>query len=120
MSLQAHRVILSQHVDFLRELIIKDSIFLLGRRYWASRDAADPSFDKPPVKAIVIACNTATAYGLEDLRAALKRWELPVLTVGVVEAGASAVMEHIHVKIECVKQTADGELEDQNLKNMDI
>ena len=46
--------------------------------------------DKPPVKALVIACNTATAYGLDDVRAAQRRWGLPVLVVGVVEAGARA------------------------------
>ena len=81
--------------DFLRELILKDSIFLLGNRYWANRSATNPSFDKPPVKAIVIACNTATAYGLEDLRKAIEKWNLPVITVGVVEAGASAIMDEV-------------------------
>ena len=48
--------------DFLRELILRDVLFLLGRRHAQGQ--------KPPVKAIVIACNTATAYGLEDIRAA--------------------------------------------------
>lgn len=77
--------------DYLRELILKDGTFLLGRRH---REAADeaPRFDKPPVKAIVIACNTATAYGLEDLRAAMKRWEVPVPVIGVVEAGARGLL----------------------------
>ncbi|MFN5806105.1 MAG: glutamate racemase, partial [Opitutia bacterium] len=71
--------------DFLRELILRDGLFLLGRRHARG--------DKPPVKAIVIACNTATAYGLEDLRAALKAWDLPVIMVGVVEAGARGLAE---------------------------
>ncbi len=62
--------------DFLRELILNDAIFLLGQRYWPSRDALAPVFDKPPVKAIVIACNTATAYGLEDIRSAIAEWAL--------------------------------------------
>ena len=76
--------------DVLRELIFKDAIFLLGNRY--HMDGAI-RHDKPPVKAIVIACNTATAYGLEDLKAAMKRWCLPVVIVGVVEAGARGVLE---------------------------
>ncbi len=80
---------------FLRELILKDAIFLLGKRYWPSNHASQPVFDKPPVKAIVIACNTATAYGLEDLRAAMKTWDIPILVVGVVEAGARGVAELI-------------------------
>lgn len=75
--------------DYLRELILKDAAFLLGRRVWA----AEPRFDKPPVKAIVIACNTATAYGLEDIRKAIAAWKLPVIVVGVVEAGARGVLE---------------------------
>ena len=75
--------------DYLRELILKDAAFLLGRRAWA----AEPRFDKPPVKAIVIACNTATAYGLEDIRQAIAAWKLPVIVVGVVEAGARGVLE---------------------------
>ena len=73
--------------DFLRELILKDLVFLLGTRV-RSNATSSASFDKPPVKAIVIACNTATAYGLEDIRAALRAWELNVPVIGVVEAGA--------------------------------
>jgi glutamate racemase len=65
--------------DYLRELILKDAVFLLGRRV----GGAEPRFDKPPVKAIVIACNTATAYGLEDIRQAIAAWKLPVIVVGL-------------------------------------
>ena len=78
--------------DYLRELILKDAIFLLGKRAWPS-DGGAPHFNKPPVKAIVIACNTATAYGLEDVRAAITRWNIPVIVIGVVEAGARRVSE---------------------------
>ncbi len=71
--------------DFLRELILRDALFLLGRRQARG--------EKPPVKAIVIACNTATAYGLEDIRAAVKAWGIPVIVIGVVEAGAQGLAE---------------------------
>ncbi len=80
----------SGKVDFLRELILKDAAFLLGRRY---HEDGVVRHDKPPVKAIVIACNTATAYGFDDLKAAVKRWQLPVIVVGVVEAGARGLLE---------------------------
>ena len=78
--------------DYLRELILKDAIFLLGSRWF---DPKSQTFrnDKPPVKAIVIACNTATAYGIEDIRDALKKWNLPIIVIGVVEAGARGVQE---------------------------
>jgi glutamate racemase len=78
--------------DFLRELILKDAAFLLGRR-WRMAAGEQPRMDKPPVKAIVIACNTATAYGLEDVRAAARAWGVSVLTVGVVEAGARGLAD---------------------------
>jgi glutamate racemase len=64
-------------VDLLRELILRDAVFLLSKRS----------------KAIVIACNTATAYGLADVRSAMKTWRLSVPVIGVVEAGARGVME---------------------------
>ncbi len=82
---------------FLRELILRDALFLLGRRYWPSLEAASLRSDKPPVKAIAIACNSATAYGLADIRAALERWKLPVIVVGVIEAGSAAVVERLPV-----------------------
>ena len=79
------------HEDYLRELVVKDVVFLLGKRYHAPGEggALSVRMDKPPVKALVIACNTATAYGLDDVCAAQRRWGLPVLVVGVVEAGAA-------------------------------
>ncbi|MBL9115110.1 MAG: aspartate/glutamate racemase family protein [Verrucomicrobiaceae bacterium] len=61
--------------DFLRELILRDALFLLKQR----------------VKAVVIACNTATAYGLDDIREMAKQLDLPVVVIGVVEAGARGV-----------------------------
>jgi glutamate racemase len=78
-------------IDTLREHILKDAVFLMGRRYWNSVAASKPSLDKPPVKAVVIACNTATAYGIDDIREAFKSWNVPVIVVGVVEAGARGV-----------------------------
>jgi glutamate racemase len=78
--------------EYLRELIVKDAVFLLGRRYHGPKG---PRFDKPAVKAIVIACNTATAYGIDDIRGALQAWGLEMPVIGVVEAGARAVVEQL-------------------------
>lgn len=79
-------------VDYLRELILKDAVFLLGKRFHP-QPGQPAVFAKPPVKAIVVACNTATAYGFSDLRAAVAAWGIPVIIVGVVEAGARGVLE---------------------------
>jgi glutamate racemase len=81
--------------EFLRELIVKDAAFLLGRRYWPSKSAVSPMFDKPPVKSIVIACNTATAFGINHLRDTLTQWNIPVYIIGVVNAGAEGAIENI-------------------------
>jgi glutamate racemase len=82
-----------EKVDFLEELILKDVVFLLGDRYWQSRNAASPSPGKPLVKAVVIACNTATAYGLDATQAAMEWWGVPIFTIGVVAAGADGAVE---------------------------
>ena len=79
--------------DFLKELILKDATFLLGRRYWNGPDAQSPSYDKPPVKAIVIACNTATAWGLPEIRQLTVALGIPVFVLGVVDSGAAALAE---------------------------
>jgi len=81
--------------DFLKELVLKDAVFLLGDRYWPSASSPSPRRDKPPVKAIVIACNTATSYGLEDIHEALNQWGIPVYTVGVVAAGADGAVQSL-------------------------
>ena len=78
--------------DFLRELIIKDVRFLLDKDYYQSPEDTIAGKSKDPVKVIVIACNTATAFGLETLRKALKEWDLDIAVIGIVEAGAKSAI----------------------------
>ena len=63
--------------DFLRGLILNDANFLL------SKDA----------KIIVIACNTATAWGYDAVAEMLEKRGGEVKVVGVVSAGARAAIE---------------------------
>lgn len=88
---------------FLRELIVRDAMFLLGTKSWPGKSNETPTFDKPPVKAIVIACNTATAFGLTDIREAMETWQLDIPVIGVVEAGANALVQQLPARGE--KQT---------------
>lgn len=74
--------------DFLRELIIKDTAFLLGRRYYLSPEDETARTSKPPAKAVVIACNTATAFGLETVREAVGKWGTGTRVLGIIDAGA--------------------------------
>jgi len=89
-----------QKTEFLQELIIKDVTFLIGGRYWPSAAAQKPRHDKPQVKAIVIACNTATAYGLEIVNTALKEWQLPVQVIGIVDVGATGAVRAVSKRSE--------------------
>ena len=65
--------------DFLRELIKDDARFVLGG------DRHLPS------KIVVIACNTATAYGLDGVRELTRARD--VETIGVVDAGIEATLD---------------------------
>ncbi len=67
--------------DYLRELIVKDALFL----------TTEPN----RTKLIVIACNTATAYGLEDVKMLLELSGTGVRVVGVIEAGVLGAFEFI-------------------------
>lgn len=81
--------------DFLQELVLKDVLFLLSNNYFLSPDDLSPQADKEPVKSIVIACNTATAYGLETVREAMDYWDLGVEITGIIEAGAKSALENL-------------------------
>ena len=67
--------------DFLRELVVRDAQFVLG------------SEEHAPSKIVVIACNTATAYGLECVKAMPRPHDEDV--IGVVNAGAAAALDEL-------------------------
>lgn len=79
---------LENNTPLLIEHIIKDVQFLLGEKYYQSAGSRDFRNDKSPVKAIVIACNTATAYGLDTIRDFLQDAGLDIGVIGVIDAGA--------------------------------
>ncbi len=67
--------------DFLKELIIKDAQFLTS--------------GKNSSKIVVIACNTATAYGLEDVEDLFEKSDNGVKVVGVIDAGVDGALSTI-------------------------
>lgn len=79
--------------DLLREHIIKDVQFLLGNKYYSHGEASNYENDKSPVKALVIACNTATAYGKEKIEEFLKSADLDIKVIGVIDAGVRGALE---------------------------
>ena len=84
--------------DYLRELILKDADFLLGTNYYRSAQEPLPGGRKARAKIIVIACNTATAWGLADIRRRLKEAGDDTKVVGVIEAGVRATLDQIGAK----------------------
>lgn len=78
--------------DLLVEHILKDMQFLLSDKYY--RNATDTEFqkDKQPVKSIVIACNTATAYGSEFITEFIDKTGIELKVIGVIDAGARGTL----------------------------
>jgi len=81
--------------DYLRELVVKDALFLMGDKYYYDKNEAVPAAAKPRVKIMVIACNTATAYGLSHIESLLEQSGTPVKVIGVINAGSKATLDRI-------------------------
>ncbi len=79
--------------DLLIEHILKDAQFLLSNKYYADENAKTYNTDKESVKAIVIACNTATAYGKDSVTSLLNKAGLNVPVIGVIDAGAKGALD---------------------------
>ncbi|NGM72394.1 glutamate racemase [Sphingobacterium sp. SGL-16] len=84
--------------DLLKEHIIKDFQFLLSNKYYQNSNQTSFQKDKEQVKAIVIACNTATAYGYEDAVAFLNTTGLNIPVIGVINAAARGTLSFFDKK----------------------
>ncbi|MFC2117944.1 glutamate racemase [Bacteroidota bacterium] len=82
--------------ELLQEHVIKDVGFLLGNKYYINPTDKIAKTDKEVVKAIVIACNTATAFGLEVIDEAIKQWGVDIEVIGIIEAGSKSTVEKMN------------------------
>jgi len=78
--------------DLLKEHILKDAQFLLGNNYYSNQSSVYQT-NKKNVKVLVIACNTATAYGKEYIEELLKKGGSDIKVIGVIDAGAKGALE---------------------------
>lgn len=78
--------------DLLIEHIIKDAQFLLSNKYYANDSEKKYSTDKQPIKALVIACNTATAYGKKHIEDFIRKTGIDLHIIGVIDAGARGAL----------------------------
>lgn len=81
--------------DLLKEHIIKDAQFLMGQNYYSHALDSIVRRDKQQVKALVIACNTATAYGKEYIEFFLKKAKANIKVIGVIDAGVRGALATI-------------------------
>lgn len=81
--------------DYLRELVVKDALFLLEDKYYNLAIDDYPTGIKERVKIIVVACNTATAYGLSDVKNLLEASGTGVKVIGVINAGVRASLSEL-------------------------
>ncbi|NAS32734.1 Asp/Glu/hydantoin racemase [Flavobacteriaceae bacterium R38] len=82
-------------INLLNEHIIKDAQFLLSNKYYSDVDDKIVNNDKQPVKVLVIACNTATAYGKEKIEDFLETAGINIKVIGVIDAGVRGILESI-------------------------
>jgi glutamate racemase len=83
--------------DLLIEHIFKNLHFLLSGKHYLAEDPSLVTNGNGPVKAIVIACNTATASGKRHLEAFMDHSGLGLPVFGVVDAGAIGALECLEV-----------------------
>ena len=85
---------LEDNTALLQEHIIKNTQFLLDNKYYRNAEDTEYMTDKSPVKAIVVACNTATAYGMEMINNFLDQAGLDIIVKGVIDAAANGVINY--------------------------
>lgn len=78
---------------FFKELIVKDALFLLGNKYYFNPVDKEPLGVKEPSKIVIVACNTATAYGLAEINTLLQESGTGVKVIGVINAGVEALFQ---------------------------
>jgi len=81
------------NIDLLKEHIIKDAQFLLGNKYYTDDNDIEANTDKQRVKAIVIGCNTATAYGKNHIEEFINRTGIELKVIGVIDAGVEGALD---------------------------
>jgi glutamate racemase len=80
--------------DLLKEHILKNMQFFLQGHFAIQQEKEFVTLAKPSVKLIVVACNTATAYALPDIKQMVKEQGYAVPVIGVIDAGSKAALQY--------------------------
>ncbi|MFM8591309.1 MAG: hypothetical protein ACKOA3_00240 [Sphingomonadales bacterium] len=82
--------------SLLKEHVLKNMSFLLGTTAARPVGKQFEPLSKESVKMLVVACNTATAYAIDDIKQLVSNWpggKVPV--VGVINAGSLAAIRYV-------------------------
>ena len=86
-----------KNTEYLKELVLKDAMFLLDDDYFLNAIEEESQGRKPRAKIIVVACNTATAYGLDLIRDMIAQSGKDVKVIGVIGAGVRATLDELNI-----------------------
>ncbi|ULQ57243.1 aspartate/glutamate racemase family protein [Flavihumibacter rivuli] len=78
----------------LKEHILKNVDFFLQDKYDTRQENSFGKDGKPSVKMVVIACNTATAYAITDIKEYVANRNASMPVIGVIDAGVKAALEY--------------------------
>ncbi len=87
---------MENNVGLLQEHIMKNVQFLTGNKYYDAAGSSRYLEDKRQVKAVVIACNTATAYGKDKIEDFLAKTVPDIILVGVIDAATTAAINSFY------------------------
>ena len=78
----------------LQEHVIKNMDFLMKSKYDAEKNSTYVAMRKQGVKMLVLACNTATAFALNEVKEYVLNNENNIPVVGVINAGVKAALAY--------------------------
>ena len=80
--------------DLLKEHVVKNMDFLYKTKYDIIKDELSTEQQKQGVKMLVLACNTATAFALDEVKQYSKGKADNIPVVGVINAGVKAALAY--------------------------
>lgn len=105
-------------IDYLRELVVKDALFLLNNRFFINSFEDEPSGKKSRSKIVIAACNSASAYGLNDIKDLVDNQD-SIKVIGIIDSAVRTAIEDVIneksavVSLMASKSTIDSKVYDK-------
>jgi glutamate racemase len=80
--------------DLLKEHVVKNMDFLYNNKYDKIQEESNAEQQKQGVKMLVLACNTATAFALDEVKEYSNEKADNIPVVGVINAGVKAALAY--------------------------